>query len=270
MLQAALRILAERPAHPPLTFLFGIQEEVGLLGARYVAMEALGRPKLAFNWDGGVAEAVIIGATGGYRMGIEVHGLASHAGVAPEKGVSAIAIAALAIANLHQDGWHGKIVRGKRSGSSNVGIISGGDATNVVTERVSLRAEARSHNPAFRAQIVRKIESAFRRAAKEVKNDVRRHGSVEFDGQLDYEAFRLSPEEPAVQAAIRAIEAAGLIPALKIASGGLDANWMTARGLPTVTLGCGQRNPHMTTEELNIRDFTHACGIAWRLATEVT
>jgi tripeptide aminopeptidase len=52
-----------------------------------------------------------------------------------------------------------------------------------------------------------------------------------------------------------------------ISNGGLDANWLTARGLPTVTLGCGQRNIHMLTEQLDLNDFEDACRMALRLAT---
>jgi tripeptide aminopeptidase len=47
----------------------------------------------------------------------------------------------------------------------------------------------------------------------------------------------------------------------------LDANWLTERGIPTVTLGCGQRNIHTSQEELDIADFHLARRIALRLAT---
>jgi tripeptide aminopeptidase len=268
VLHTALRILCERPKYHPATFLFPIQEEVGLFGARYADHALLGKPKLAFNWDGGIANSVITGATGGYRMQITVHGQASHAGVSPEQGVSAIAIASIAIAELHREGWHGKIVRGKQWGTSNVGVIQGGDATNVVTDKVVIRAEARSHHPAFRKKIIRQIESAFKNAVKEVKNDKGKIGKVVVDGRLDYEAFALANDEPCVQAAIAGIRTVGLEPITKISNGGLDANWMSARGIPTVTLGCGQRNPHMVTEELNLEDFQNACAIAWELATQ--
>ena len=112
-----------------LTFFFAVQEEVGLMGARFCDVKKLGAPKLCFNWDGGAPEKLTVGATGAYRLFIDVHGIASHAGVAPEKGVSAIAIAALAIADLARGGWHGLIQKGKFSGTSNVGVISGGDAS---------------------------------------------------------------------------------------------------------------------------------------------
>jgi tripeptide aminopeptidase len=267
VLSAALAILRRKLPHPPLTFYWPIQEEVGLYGARNADLKLLGNPKLAFNWDGGPAEKLTVGATGGYRMDIEVSGLASHAGTAPEKGVSAIAIAALAIADLHREGWHGLIVRRKERGTSNVGVIEGGDATNVVTERVRLRAEARSHSPPFRRRIVRAIELAFQHAAREVKSAKGKRGTVAFEGRLDYEAFRLADDEPCVTAAEAALRSIGVEPFRAISNGGLDANWMTAHGLPTVTLGCGQMNVHTTSEQLDIAAFETACRVALRLAT---
>ncbi len=170
ILTAALEILERGLPHPPLTFCWFVQEEIGLHGSRCVDRRLLGNPALAFNWDGGPPEKLTVGATGGCRLEIEVTGLASHAGVAPEWGVSAIAIASLAIADLHENGWHGLVIKGRKRGTSNVGVIQGGDATNVVTDRVHLRAEARSHDSAFRQRIVEEIDKAFHRAVKKVKN----------------------------------------------------------------------------------------------------
>jgi tripeptide aminopeptidase len=267
LLSTALEILRKDLPHPPLTFLWTVQEEVGLHGARNVRLGMLGKPKLAFNYDGGTPAKLTIGATGGYRMQLEITGIASHAGGAPEKGVSAIAIASLAIADLVENGWHGQITRGRRSGTSNVGVIKGGAATNVVTDRVSIRAEARSHDPRFRERIVREIRRAFERAGDKVQNVAGERGAVHFDGTLDYDSFRLSPSEPCVLAAVDAVEAEGLTAELAIANGGLDANWLTARGIPTVSLGCGQRYIHTTAEELDINEFHMARRIALRLAT---
>jgi tripeptide aminopeptidase len=268
ILFTALEILRRQLPHPPLTFLWTVQEEVGLYGARFGQHSLLGKPRLAFNFDGGDAEKVTVGATGGYRMQIHVDGIPSHAGVHPEEGVSAITIASLAIAQLHQDGWHGKIVKGKRQGTSNIGVIRGGEATNVVTPQVELRAEARSHDPAFRERIVRMIEQAFRKAAKSVCNTAGACGTVRFDGELHYEAFQLAEDDPSVLAAEAAIRADGGQPYRALSNGGLDANWMTARGIPTVTLGAGQANPHTTNERLELDQFHRGCRVALRLATE--
>lgn len=267
VLAAALDILRAKLPHPPLTFLWTIEEEVGLFGAKFVKFSKLGKPTLAFNFDGGSPVALKVGATGGYRMSIEIEGLASHAGNRPEEGVSAIAIASLAIADLVENGWHGLIEKKDGTGTSNVGVIQGGEATNVVTDHLKIRAEARSHDPKFREKIVDAIETAFKRAAAAVRNTAGKCGSVTFDGRLDYESFRLTPDEPCVVAAAAAIEAEGFKAEYAVTNGGLDANWLTAHGIPTVTLGCGQRNIHTTAEELDIAEFHEARRIALRLAT---
>ncbi len=266
ILQTAMTILKHKLPHPPLTFYWVVQEEIGLYGARHAKLSRLGKPKLAFNWDGGPAEKLTCGATGGYRLTIDVKGLASHAGGAPEQGVSAIAIASLAIADLVENGWHGDIQKGKQRGTSNVGVIQGGDATNVVTDHVHIKAEARSHNSKFRARIVREIERAFTKAAKKIRSVTGVRGSVQIDGRLDYESFRLSENEPCVLVAEEAVRRGGGKPYRAISNGGLDANWMTANGLPTVTLGCGQMNPHTVSERLDINAFYRACLVAMQLA----
>ena len=266
ILTAAIEILERGLPHPPLTFCWFIQEEIGLQGARHLQLSLLGKPAMAFNWDGGSPDKMTIGATGGYRMNVEVEGVASHAGVAPERGVSAIAIASIAIAELHRGGWHGLVQKGRSSGTSNVGFIHAGEATNVVTDRATLKVEARSHDPKFRQKLVGEIEKAFKNAAKEVKNVEGKCGAVRFDGRLDYESFRIDPNHDCVQWAEAAVLAAGRKPLRAISNGGLDANWLNAHGIPTVTLGCGQMNVHMTSEMLDLAGFRDACRIALHLA----
>jgi tripeptide aminopeptidase len=267
VLNTVLEILKRRRPHPPLTFFWPVQEEVGLNGARFVRLADLGRPKLAFNWDGGKPGDVTVGATGDYQIDIEVEGVASHAGTHPEKGVSAVAIAGGAIAALQADGWHGAIAKGRRRGTSNIGYVHGGEATNVVTDRVTLRAEARSHDPQFRKQIVTAYRRAFERAARELRSGDGRRGRVRLREALAYESYRLAENEPCVLEAERAAAAVGVPARRRVIDGGLDANWLTARRLPTVTLGCGQSGAHTVKEELDVDAYLNACGIALHLAT---
>ncbi len=267
VLNTALEILERGLPHPPLTFCWFVQEETGLHGSRCLIKQALGQPTMAFNWDGGSAAKLTIGATGGYRLEIDIRGAASHAGNAPESGISAIAIAALAIADLHRGGWHGLVVKGRQRGASNVGVIRGGDATNVVTDHVQIRAEARSHQPRFRQRIIAQIERAFRNAAAEVRNADGKTGSVQIEGRLDYESYRLAKSEPCVQAAAAAVRAIGREPELAVTNGGLDANWLVQHGIPTVSLGCGQLAPHTVHDAVLVPDFEDACRVALRLAT---
>ncbi len=267
VLTAALEILRRGLPHPPLTFFWPVQEEVGLFGARHVGLNLLGKPKLAFNWDGGDADKLTVGATGAYRLQITIEGLASHAGGAPEHGVSAIAIAGRAIADVHENGWHGDVNQHGRHGTSNIGVIRGGEATNVVTDRVEIRAEARSHDPRFRREVLQAIERAFAKAAREVKNVAGQCGKVTIASRLDYESFRLADDEPCVLAAEAAVAGIGRQPFRAVTNGGLDANWLTARGIPTVTLGCGQMFPHTVREQLDVAAFRSACRVGLRLAT---
>ena len=269
LLNTALEIIENKLPHPPLTFCWFIQEETGMHGARLVNKEDLAHPELAFNWDGGPATKLSTGATGSYRIRAKIEGLASHAGGAPEKGVSAIAIAAHAIADLDKNGWHGKVTKGSREGTSNVGFIEGGEATNVVTDLVHVRAEARSHDPEFRKEMLNQIEKAFLKAAEAVANIDGAVGKVTFDNNLVYESFRLADDDPSLLEVEKVIRSLGLEPERSIANGGLDANWLTANGIPSVTMGCGQQDPHTVNETLNLDQFDNACRIGLCLATQI-
>lgn len=267
VLQSALTILEEELPHPPLTLFFPVQEEVGLVGARFVNVAKLGRPVLCFNWDGGDPAAITIGAIGATAMTIIVRGIASHAGVHPENGVSAAVVAGRAIAELDRNGWHGKIGFKSGEGTSNFGTMAGGDATNVVMSSLTIQAEARSHDPRFRDAIVAEFEAAFRLAAQEVQNVRGECGTIEFRAEVKYDSFRLPDDAPAVVAASAAVRRAGGQPRCVVGNGGLDANWMHAHGMTTVTLGCGQHEIHTVAESLDVEEFLTACQIGLDLAT---
>jgi tripeptide aminopeptidase len=267
LLTVLTEIRRHKLPHPPLTFVWPVQEEVGLLGARFMDLKKLGDPQLCFNWDGGPSDVATVGATGGMEVNIRIAGLASHAGAHPEHGISAIGIAGVAIADLVAGGWHGLVVKGSRTGTSNIGIVSGGDATNVVASELAIKAEVRSHDPQFRKEILTAYKAAFEKAVKSVPNAVGATGRVEFNVIEKYESFRIADDSQVVQTALRAIELAGLKPATRTTNGGLDANWLTARGFPTVTLGCGQQDAHTVAESLHIPSYLNACRIALALAT---
>ncbi len=253
---------------PPAVIAFFVQEEIGLEGARNLDVSAIGKVDRAFNFDGGTVEKVTSGATGGERIDIQLTGIPAHAGVAPEKGASAIVMASRAIADLDDRGWLGKIQQDGKSGTANVGVIEGGTATNVITPEVSLRAEARSHDPQMRTRIVAEMRSAFEKAAAEVANDEGTSGTLGFQSHVDYESFALPDDHPSIEAAIVALRKIGRQPFIQIADGGLDANWLFRHGIEAVTLGCGQREIHSAGEYLVIDDYLNACRVATWLITE--
>lgn len=267
LLTTAMALLRSGVDHPPLTFLWTVQEEGGINGARHVDVSMLGEPALGFNFDGSTPTKLTIGATGGYRTWVTLQGHPSHAGQSPEKGVSAAAIAAIAVADLVQNGWHGLIERDGKRGTSNVGLIEAGVATNVVAEHARLHIEARSHDPAFREEIVAAIEAAFEQAVEAVVSSEGRKASVRFDGELNYESFKLPANDPSLAAASEALRGLGHEPELAIANGGLDANWLTVHGIPCVSLGTGQHDIHTVKETLDVEEFQLSRRVAWRLVT---
>jgi len=262
VLTAAIETLESPEPHPPLTLCFFVQEEIGLQGSRHLTVSKLGNPQLAFNFDGGDPFKLTVGATGGERMRVRLYGIPAHAGVAPEQGANAITAAALAIAKLHKERWLGAVKKGSQVGTSNVGVIHGGSATNVVTDYVEVAAEARSHDGQFRTAIADAIEQAFVTTASQVKNCEGGAVRAECERRVDYEAFRLDPASLPVVLAERAIGEAGGVAKQSISNGGVDANWLVRHGIPTVTLGCGQRDIHTTHESLAIPDYLTACDIA--------
>jgi tripeptide aminopeptidase len=269
----AAELLQHKPDHPPLTLLFTVREESGLFGARHLKPADLGGVSMGFNWDGRSASDVVIGAVGADRWEVEIFGRASHAGGAPERGISATMILAEALAEVRAGGWFGKVEKGGRAGTSNVGPVGGandrpaGDATNVVTDYVLVRGESRSHDAKFFREITSAYKSAFTQAAASVTNSEGKAGRVKFTTRTDYYPFRLKETAPVVKRAKAAVAAQGNTPNVRTTNGGLDANWLVRHGIPTVTFGAGQNEAHTVDEWINLAEFEAGCRLAVELAT---
>jgi tripeptide aminopeptidase len=267
ILNAILEIKRKKIPHPPLTLLFTVQEELGLFGSRFVNIGKLGKPKLAWNWDGRGPHRITHAAIGGRTLSIAFHGIASHAGGAADRGVSAIALAGLAIQDLVSGGWHGEFLRGGKVGTCNLATIHGGDATNVVTDRTDIEGECRSFDRRLLDRIAREVERACQRAVRSLKNSQGQRGSVTFHTDVEYEPFIIQKNAPSVKFAEAAIRELGMKPELLTTQGALDSNWLNARGIPVATLGAGQVAGHSLNERLDIEQFLTGCKIALQLAT---
>ncbi len=253
-------LLAQDTPRPPITVLMTVGEEVGLWGARTVELDRLGNPEMGFNIDSGPAHVVIVGATGADRWQVDIHGKSSHAGVHPEHGISAALIASRAVADVAAQGYFGKIELPAGSGTSNIGRMAGGEASNQVTDHVFVSGESRSHDKAFLAQITAAYRDAFERAARSVTSSDGNRGSVDFRAETDYDAFEMPRDSPPIQLAAEQVRAVlGMEAEYLVANGGLDANYLNAKGLPTVTLGAGQHNPHTVDEYVDVREYLDGC-----------
>ena len=269
----AAELARQKLPHPPLVLFFTVREESGLYGAKHVNPADLGGPAMGFNVDGRSAADVIVGAIGADRWTVDIHGKASHAGVAPDRGISATMVFALAMAEVYAGGWFGKVVKDGKEGTSNVGLVgtpdgkSAGEATNVVTDYVHVKGESRSHDAKFVRDISAAFKAAFTAAAGRVRDHEGRTAKVKFHSRLDYVPFRLRDDAPVVQRAAAAVRSIGREPVLRTTNGGLDANWMVKHGIPTVTFGAGQNEIHTVKEFVDLAEFESGCRLALVLAT---
>ncbi|QBG46213.1 M20/M25/M40 family metallo-hydrolase [Verrucomicrobia bacterium S94] len=259
-------LLKNRLPHPPTTFLFPIAEENGLHGSRMVRFSDLGEPEMGFNLDGQFPNEIVIGAMSAVRWTAEITGISTHAGLEPEKGISAGLIASKAIARIAEKGYFGRIVKGSRTGTSNLGTIQGGEANNQVMDRCILTGECRSHSPAFLKQIISVYRENFEKAAESVTNEQGKCGRIKWSVLSDYNAFKLKKSEPCVQIASQAVKQAGLEPQPLIMDAGLDANNFNEKGLPTVTLGTGSHKFHQVEEYVDIQEYLSVCNVLLQIA----
>ena len=263
----AEEILSRKLPHPPLTLLFTVGEEIGLYGAKYLRPADVGHPAVAFNFDSGDPRQIITGAIGAVKWTARIRGLSSHAGMHPEHGVSAILIASRAIEQAARGGWFGLIRKGRRHGTSNAGMMSGGAATNQVADEALVQGECRSHDPAFLKRIVSAWTRAFQDAARSVTNHEGARGRVDFDAHADYASFRMSPRHPAVKFALATARSLGWTPGAIVMNGGLDANPLNDMGIPTITLGAGQHGAHSLKEYVDLPEYFDGCRLGLALAT---
>ena len=114
-------------------------EEIGLVGARNMDFSMITADE-AVVFDGNGPVNKLTGSSPTYvSFEVNITGRSAHAGVEPEKGLSAIKIAAEIISELPQG-------RLDEETTFNVGTISGGSVRNAVPEQATFTGEFRSRN----------------------------------------------------------------------------------------------------------------------------
>ena len=248
-----LRATLERGStHRAAEILFTVQEEVGLCGAAMFDTTKL-RAREGFTLDaGGDFGRITVGAPSQDSLHAVVIGRAAHAGVAPEQGINAIVVAGRALADM-------PLGRIDHETTANIGIIKGGEATNIVPPQVELWGEARSHDQEKLVEQIRAMVSALENAARE-------HGaSVRVEVAHKYDAYRLAEDAPIVQRAVAALQAMGVEPRFEISGGGSDVNVLARRGISLANVSVGYRAIHSTEEHIAVADLVRSAEMVARL-----
>jgi len=258
-----MRLLRETSAsHPDIEILLTTCEEVGLLGAKFFDAGKV-RGKYGYALDSSGIDRVIVGAPAANKFSIRITGASAHAGLQPEMGINAIAVAAKAISQI-------KLGRLDAESTANFGVIAGGVATNIVPERVVIDGEVRSHDPKKLQAYSDEIEKVFHETVAAWPETITENGPkrpmVTINRMAEYPAMRLAPEAPVVRRIQAAGRALGKTLEFIIAGGGSDANIFTDKGLPTAIVATGMDMVHTTDERLRLEDLIELTRLLFAIA----
>lgn len=253
-LYEAARIWKENGVpHRPVEIAFFAAEELYTLGSRVFDFSAV-RAKEAYVLDlsGQIGRAALRAPAFLYYKAV-VHGKASHAGFAPEAGISAVKAAAEAVSRIpigHTDA----------DTTVAVGIMNGGLATNIVPEMCTVEGEIRSYFDEKAYAALEKVKKCFGQACA-------RYGAgLDFEVEKRAAAYHFAPDAPIVGRFSEACRFCGLEPQLVETFGGSDANTCAERGIPSLVVANGMHRIHTTDEFTTLDDMEAACRLILALA----
>ncbi|OIJ15992.1 hypothetical protein BKP35_03130 [Anaerobacillus arseniciselenatis] len=256
MLEAIKVLKEENINHGTIQFIITVGEESGLKGAKELDPAMIqAKYGYALDSDGKVGN-IIVAAPTQAKVQAKIFGKTAHAGVAPEKGVSAITIAAKSIAKM-------PLGRIDHETTANIGRFEGGSQTNIVCDRVDILAEARSLVPEKMEAQVAKMKEAFETVAKDMG------GSAEVEIDVMYPGFKHADGDHLVEVAKQAITSIGRTPELKTSGGGSDANIIAGHGIPTVNLAVGYEEIHTTNERMPIEELEKTAELVIAIVQQV-
>jgi len=242
-----IEALHRAESFPPIEFVVSREEEVGLTGVKNLDYSKL-RSKIGFLMDGDVLDSIVIGGPTYIAIDVEITGRGAHAGMEPEKGISAIQAAARAITRL-------RLGRLDKDTTANIGTINGGIVRNGVPEKTCFAAECRSLNHQKALDLAKGMKSI-------IISEVSQLGAkAEVKINVLCEAVSISENSPVVKISKKAIQAVGLDPKSIFITGFTDASIYNNKGIQTAVLGIGAQNEHSTDEKIAVADMEKAVDI---------
>ncbi len=231
--------VARRPVEIALTR----EEEIGLVGAKNLDFSML-RAKQAVVFDGeGPAYHVTTGSPTYIAFDIDITGRAAHAGVEPEKGISAIQIAAEMIVQM-------RLGRLDENTTFNVGLIEGGSVRNAVPEHARVTGETRSHDPEalerVRAYLLNVVQDTQGRWAD---------ATINCELQEQFVGYRLDENAGLLARVKETLTGLGMTAELAISGGGTDGNVFVLNGIEAVVVGAAMHDAHTVRESVSISEL---------------
>lgn len=252
----ALSVLSQdapRAPHRPVEIVITTQEEIGLFGARAVDCARL-KSKIGVCLDAyGKVGTLVTQSPTHDTLDVKITGKPAHSGIEPEKGVSAIVVAAQALAAM-------PLGRVDADTTANFGIVHGGIARNIVAPECTLQGEVRSQRV---TKLVRQEKTILRALAHVAKQ----HGAqVEMRVTRMYNQFRFTRRDEVVRQVSLALGRIGCAVSLEASGGGSDANIFNAQGIAVVPVGVGFEKIHTTEEFMPIHELVKSAQLVVELA----
>ncbi len=246
ILEAIETILEANLNHRPIEISFSIYEEGGLFGVKEIEFEHFkSKNMLVFDAGGGFG-AVVNRAAGKNHFEIIIQGKSAHAGIEPEKGVNAFTIASAAMNNLN-------IGRIDFETTSNIGIDSGGIATNIVMDQLKIEGEVRSLCTTKLKEETAKIIDAFEESATKCNS------SITYNIRQDYAAFHTNLESAFTEEVKLAFAQIGVSPRFEDTGGGSDGNIFATKKINPLIVSTGMEAVHTFDEHIKISDMEKCC-----------
>jgi glutamate carboxypeptidase len=240
MLEFAIEAIRSRGYAPPrpIVVLWTSDEEIGSPRSRALIEDEARRAAFALVLEPPLADGRLKTARKGVgRFRLSVEGRPAHAGVEPEKGISAIVELAHQILRLHG-------LNDPGAGTSvNVGVIRGGSVANVIAAEAVATIDVR----AATLDEARRVEAALR-----ATSPVLAGARVTVDGALNRPPMERSPQGVALFEQVRSIgRTLGLDLGEGSTGGGSDGNFTAALGVPTLDgLGAPGAGAHAVDEHV--------------------
>lgn len=247
----ALEMLKEQKIpHGPIEVVVTVCEELGLCGAKALDYTRISAKRgLALDTSG--VDKLILSAPGANKLNFTITGREAHAGIAPEAGISAIVIASRAIAAM-------RLGRIDFETTANLGVISGGLATNIIPRTVEIRGEARSHDPVKLEAQTRHMVETMAQAAAAATQELNGNLMIpiaECEVVSEYPRMIVRADSPLVLLSVAAATRLGRTLELLPGGGGSDANIFNAHGIETAILATGMTDVHTVHESVALADM---------------
>ena len=238
--------------HRTVEAVITVREESGMYGSKNLDYSRiLSRSCVVLDSSGG-PDKIITAAPGQNKIKATITGRRAHAGLAPETGISAIQVAAHAVASM-------QLLRIDEETTCNIGTFNAVGPTNVVSETCTLELECRSRNNDKLAAHTRHLVDCLEAACEKFG------AKLDCEVSTSYLGYSHDDNHPLVARLAEVVRSVGLEPVMTASGGGSDANIYGNNGIDAVNLGVGMGKVHTTSEEQNIAEMEIASQVCLEL-----